>query len=637
MSAYSSPHQIYPSWWPVSARYVTTLSLVSVLLAGCAGDLAFREGVALEAGGNPSGAIQHYQEAIKLNPDRPEYRLALLRAQDARIKQTLLEVDADRAMGRTEAALEKLNQLLASKSGAELALKLIREIQKERRHQGMMAQAHRLIQNQDNSAAILELERILAEKPTHEDALALLGRIRPQDDAVYTDPKIGEAFKQPISLDFRDAPIKAVTEVISRTSGFNIVLDKDLRPDIKVSIFTKNTSIEKTLDMIAVSNQLAVRLVNANTLLIYPNTPAKLRDYQTTLVKAFYLSDADPKSVSASLKTLLKIRDVVVDEKLNMLIVRDSPQQVSLASKLIAMHDRPDAEVMLEVEVLEVKHNKLMTLGIQWPDQVPITAMPFGADPVSIQTVIRPDQWGITLGKWMANAKATDSDTSILANPRIRVKNKGTAKVAIGDRVPNISTSINATNNVSTEVIKYEDVGLDLKLDPTIHIDGEITIGITLEVTNLVSQLKTNAGSLAYQLGRRKVESVLRLRDGETQVLAGLINDEDRRSGNRVPGIGKLPILGRLFGVQTDDINKTEILLVITPRILRNITRPSIGHGQFEAGPEGGNTSIVSNSPNNGIAISAPSTELPRDFLPQKPVKVSDDSKSSDNVPAISK
>ena len=185
------------------------------------------------------------------------------------------------------------------------------------------------------------------------------------------------------------------------------------------------------------------------------------------------------------------------------------------------------------------------------------------------------------------NLKKQDSDANLLANPRIRSRNREKAKILIGERVPNITTTLTATGFAS-DSISYVDVGLKLDVEPVIYPDGEVAIKVALEVSNIIAQVQTKSGSVAYQIGTRGAQTVLRLADGENQVLAGLISDEDRRTAYKVPGIGELPLVGRLFGSQADDSAKTEIVLSITPRILRNIPRPSAGLAEFDSGTEAG-------------------------------------------------
>jgi general secretion pathway protein D len=308
------------------------------------------------------------------------------------------------------------------------------------------------------------------------------------------------------------------------------------------------------------------------------------------------------------IRTLVKTRDIFIDEKINLLVIKDTPAAIRLAERLIAAQDLAEAEVMLEVEVLEVGSTWLQQLGIRFPDTLAIGLQ--GAGGVAGQVTLR--EWHdrnsdivrltFTDPLFLLSLKQTDGMASVLANPRIRVKNKEKARVHIGDRVPVITTTAAATGGFVSENVTYLDVGLKLEVEPLIFLEDEVGIKVGLEVSNIVQEVRTGAtGSLAYQIGTRNAATNLRLRDGETQVLAGLINREDRRSADRVPGLGELPVLGRLFSNTRDTKNRTEIVLLITPRLMRQLARPEAGSVEFAAGTE-----AATGAPRLGAAPFAP-------------------------------
>jgi general secretion pathway protein D len=188
---------------------------------------------------------------------------------------------------------------------------------------------------------------------------------------------------------------------------------------------------------------------------------------------------------------------------------------------------------------------------------------------------------------FLLQLRQEDTATTVLANPRIRVKNKEKARIHIGDRVPVITTTAAATGGFVSESVTYLDVGLRLEAEPLVHLEDEVAIKVALEVSNIAREVKgTNSSTLAYQIGTRNANTNLRLRDGETQILAGLISDEDRRSANRVPGLGELPVVGRLFSSTRESIGRTEVVLLITPRVLRTLARPDARAIEFAAGTE---------------------------------------------------
>lgn len=393
---------------------------------------------------------------------------------------------------------------------------------------------------------------------------------------------------KPINVDFKGATLSQVCQVLYRTAGLNFVFDKDVVLDQPISITLRRTPVREVLTLILLSQQLEQRTINADTVMIYPNTPSKARDYQPLTVRSFYLTNIEAKTAAATLRTILKARDLVSDDKQNVVVMRDTPEAIRMAEKLLAVHDMPEPEVMLEVEVLEVKRSRLQELGLLWPSSLMLTPLASTAGgPVTLKDLINTTSTSLAAAvpTFGINARAESGDTNVLANPRIRTRNREIAKIMIGDRVPNFTTTSTSTGFVA-ESVQYIDIGLKLDVQPTIYLDNEVAIRINLEVSNIVSLLQTKSGTQAYQIGTRNASTVLRLKDGENQVLAGLISDEERSSGRKVPGLGELPVLGKLFGSSLDEGHKTELVLSITPRLIRNNKRPGIELTEFSIGPE---------------------------------------------------
>jgi general secretion pathway protein D len=297
------------------------------------------------------------------------------------------------------------------------------------------------------------------------------------------------------------------------------------------------------------------------------------------------------KQTANMIRTLVKTRDIFIDEKINLLVIKDTPAAIRLAERLIAAQDLAEPEVMLEVEVLEINRNFLRELGVKFPDSLAVGLVGAAGIP---GTVGLPEwlnrnsslvQLSFSDPLFLFSLRQTDGAAVVLANPRIRVKNKDKARIHIGDRVPVITTTAAATGGFVSESVQYLDVGLKLEVEPLISLDDEVGIKVGLEVSRIVSELQ-RGNSLTYQIGTRNASTNLRLRDGETQVLAGLISDEDRRSASRVPGLGDLPIAGRLFSSTRDTNNRSEIVLLITPRLVRTLVRPDGGSVEFAAGTE---------------------------------------------------
>ncbi|UXH76058.1 secretin N-terminal domain-containing protein [Roseateles amylovorans] len=563
--------------------------LTAALLAGCAAQTAFREAQDLQATGRTEAALQKYEQAWRLEPSSGAYRLGYLRTRDQLLDQWVAQGDAARQQSRHDEAERAYRQALTLLPTHERALQGLRQVEQQRRWDTWFKEAETAYSRKDLDTAQLRLRTLLLENQQHAGARRLMQKIE-SETARPTPAESGlsAAFRKPISIEFKDASLRNVFDVISRTSGLNFLFDKDVKTDQKTSIYLKNSTIEAAINLTLLTQQLDQRVLDANTILIYPNTQAKQKDYQSLTVKSYYLTNADAKSVANSLKAILKSRDVVVEEKLNLLIIRDTPEAIRMADKLVMLHDVQDSEVMLEVEILEVKRTRLLDLGVRWPDQLSLSPLPAatgGTVTLADLRDLQSSRIGATVGALTIAANKSDTDANILANPRIRTRNREKAKILIGERVPNITTTSTSTGFVS-ESVTYVDVGLKLDVEPTIYPDGEVAIKVALEVSNIINQVQTKNGALAYQIGTRTAQTVLRLKDGENQVLAGLINDEDRRTANKVPALGDVPIAGRLFGRQADDTSKTEIVLSITPRVVRNTVRPEAGVLEFDSGTE---------------------------------------------------
>lgn len=563
------------------------LALV-LLLAGCAAQQAYREGQELLAQGRVPESLARLEEASRIEPGSAQYRIALLQTRELWVQKQLELATLLQRQGELGGAEQIYKQVLAMQGGSDRALAGLRAIDLQRRAQEWLRQARTSLDKKDMDAARSKLNAVLLEDPSNEVARALLQKMDEASAANVPKAVLAAAYRKPITIEFKDAPLRNIFDVISRSSGLNFLLDKDVRGDQKTSIFLKSSTIEAAVNLTLLTNQLEQKVLDANTVLIYPNTPAKQKEYQQLTVKSFYLANAEAKTVAATLKTLLKARDVVVDDKLNLLILRDTPEAIRLADKLVALHDVPESEVMLEVEVLEVKRARLLELGIRWPDQLKLTPLAGAAGGVLTLSELRDlnsSRLAAGVGPVSINARKVDVDANILANPRIRARNREKAKILIGERVPNITATSTSTGFVA-ESVTYVDVGLKLDVEPTIYLDGEVAIKVALEVSNIINQVQTKSGSIAYQIGTRTAQTVLRLKDGENQVLAGLINDEDRRTASKVPVLGDIPVAGRLFGSHLDDGSKTEIVLSITPRILRTVRRPDASVLEFDSGTE---------------------------------------------------
>ena len=556
---------------------VATATLLGIVLAGCAGMRHHDEGVRLLAQGHSEEALTELQKAYQAEPANGEFRLDLLKATTTVADELAQRAgDALRNNDVTQARALYLKALKLQPSNA-LARRGLAGIELDAKAARLVSESVRLLADGRLEASRAKANAALAENPSYSPAQRQLLLIKDREeksrDEMAEKSAAQSIMNKPVTLQFRDANLRMVFEALSRTTGLNVILDRDVRADLKTTIFVKDAAVEDTVDLILLQNQLEKRAINANTLFVFPATPAKQKEYQDLQIRSFQIANADVKYLQTLLKTVLKIKDVSADERSSTLVLRDTPAAIAVATKVIAAHDVPDPEIMLEVEVLEVSHDRLTNLGIEFPNSLTFStpASAGGLTVGALRALTRNDLLVSPLSLGI-NLKLQDTDANILASPRIRARNKEKARILIGDRVPIITNSVTPTQSgggVVTGSVQYQDVGLKLEFEPQVYNDQEVGIRIALEVSSIVKEIAGPNGSLAYQIGTRNANTVVRLQDGETQILGGLISSGDRNTASKIPGVGQLPVLGRLFSNNSGTGNKTEIVLSITPHILR--------------------------------------------------------------------
>ncbi len=550
----------------------TALFIAALLaLAGCANIALDAERLAQS--GQPEQAIQLLEVAGRKNPGDLALRSALARQRELALARLATQCDGELATGRLDAAQRTLARLEGIDAQHPRTIAAKSELERAQRHERWLAEARAALAKGQVAAAEGSLRAVLAESPGHPAARAALAELRrKQRPAEQPATALGAAFQKSVTVEFRDAPLRSVLEGLARTHGINFVFDKDVRVENRISISLRDVSIDEALRVILTTQQLERKVLNESTLLIYPATQAKQREHQELVTRSFYLVNTDVKQAQAMVRTLAKTRDLFVDERLNLLVIRDTPEVVRLVEQLLGSLDVPDPEVMLEVEVIEISSSRLDEIGLQWPE----TASYGLPDPATVIT--RADRGNLRASianpPLVATLRETVSRGNILANPRLRARNHEKAKILIGEKLPVFASTPATANVAGTTTVTYLDVGLKLDVEPSVQLDNDVIMKVALEVSTLIAKVSGPAGSVGYQVGTRQASTSLRLRDGETQVLAGLIRDEDSKGIAGVPGLADLPVAGRLFGLHSDGRNKTEIVLLITPRVIRNVGLP---------------------------------------------------------------
>jgi len=560
-----------------------------VALGGCGSTAVRKDAKELMAQGQYEAGIAQLEEAIKEDPRDTELNIALIQSRRQAIEALLTQADSDRSRHDFPGARLAYGRVLTLEPNNRRAQDAVRQIEQMRNIGERIALGQAALRSGDLFGAERHMREVLVLDPQNEGGLALRKDIElVQSRTAQPNPQLQTKMERPVTLEFRDANLKTIFEVLSQVAGLNFIFDKDLRPDMKATIFVRDVKIEDAVSLLLEQNQLHQKVVNENTLLIYPDSPQKTKDYQELVMRTFYLTSIDSNTALNIVKTMLKIRDVFVDERLNTLTMRDTPDAVRMAEKLLQAQDQSNPEVVLEVQVMEIARSRILELGLQWPNTFGVLNED-GGGVTTLDQLRGIDSARISISPSpQAKINAQDNDINTLASPVIRVSNREQARIHIGQRVPIISaTSVPSTQGpVITESITYLDVGLKLEVTPVVHLNNEVAIKVSLEVSNAKPLEPTRQGTIPVQVDTRNAQTSLRLHDGETQVLAGLVRNDEGASGNKIPFLGDIPGLGRLFGSNRNDNSQSELVLSITPRIVRNLPYQSPSDMEFPSGTE---------------------------------------------------
>ncbi len=571
-----------------------------LMLVGCAHQNTYRDGMKYLENNQYDQALAYLTKAVNENPSNIDYQYALRRAKEEMVK-SLLDRAAVAEGQNSEVALELYRSVLLISPANSRALQQMKVLADAKTRERLLREAREAQLAGRDLEARAKYKRLLTENPGDTSIRKELLTLDEKEGRSHLTPSLDPSLLKPVTITFRDSTLRVVMEAMSVSNGVNFVLDKDIKEDMKVTVTFRNLPLDQALDQILQAQGLAKKVINQNSVAIYPNTQAKGKEYQDLIVRNFFVESADVKQLTNLLKNVLKIRDIHADEKRNLIVIRDTAQQVLAAEKIIAAHDQAEPEVVLDVEILELDHKLSNSLGLQFPNQVGFTLpSQLTLDALNNITKANIGVSGLSTALQI-NMQSQFGVTKVLANPSIRIRNREKAKFHVGDKVPVITTTTypGTLTGATTSAVSYLDVGIKLEFEPVIMLDDQVMIKATME-DSAISNTVVNNGTTAYQVGTRNVATTLTLRDRETQVLAGLIRTDEQNSTNQLPGLGQVPIVGRLFQSPANTNSKKEILLSITPRIVRNLTRPSNELAEINTGPE------------SNLMGASPSVVLPR-------------------------
>lgn len=523
-------------------------------------------------------SVLNYQKALAENPNNEEVKLLLRRAKLAASLQHMVRGQEYLDKKLYNEAIEAFKLSISYHPANRKANGLMEKAQKEKKAQQYYRKGKRLLKAQDYFDAREEFKKALELNENHEKAKEALSYFKKGDErlAKYRVDLKSEA---PVSFKFKKTPIFNVFEVLSRLSGINFIFDKEII-ESKVTMFMTDVSFDRFIEVLLSTNKLASKLVDEKTMLIYPDTPAKAKEYQVLQIRTFYLDNLAAEKAVRILSKILKSKDVIANKDNNSVVIRGSKDMVEIASRLIAANDSLPAEIILHVEILQVDRSMEEQLGLT-VDPTSVTlglgaaSEMMGDNPAfdtsaSLEALSGISKKNVILSLPTAtlNFLRQDGNSKILAQPQVRVKNNEKATVHIGERIPLRSNRRTETDGAITYDFQYFDIGVKLDVMPSISRDGEITLKISLEI----SQIGPNVGTPSdpqYAILTRKAKSVLSVPDGEVVFIGGLIQNTESETVRKLPFLSAIPYLGRLFTNYETTNRETDVIMTIVPVIIR--------------------------------------------------------------------
>jgi general secretion pathway protein D len=514
-------------------------------LSGCAGSSYRHDAEAAEKAGRYDEAVALYTQAVSEHPNDPNLEKNLTRAK--------LRASAAHAL---EAARQmSTGDLKAARGELEVALTL---------------------NPTDSSVArqLEEIEKLIEERGDEAERHSIEALKRQVRDTPFGSLQVAPGAKAPAGFVFQDASLRDVLLSLGMLAGINVVFDNDF-VDKTVSIDLENATFEEAFGSLCRTTNNFYRVEGDNVITIVPDTDAKRREYEQQITRTFYLSSADLKETIDLLRIVLGARRIAPLTAANALTIVDTPERVRAAEMIISTLDKSRSEVIVEIEVLEVDRSRMNEYGIQLRSGGQLDGIRTSVFPPQTTTL---DQSPYTSGNLTAlglpgavlTLLRADSDTRVLANPHLRAVDGETAQAEFGERVPVPVTTFTpiAAGGIEQQPVttfQYENIGVNILVTPRVHHNDEVSLSLEIRLSTISG---TGFGGLPT-FGNRSVNTVLRLADGETSLLAGLIQNEERTSLNGTPGLASVPVIGRIFAANKTEVQESDIVLTLTPRIVR--------------------------------------------------------------------
>jgi general secretion pathway protein D len=552
--------------------------LLMIAAGSCASYDAYQKAKAAETDRNWDVAVQQYERGLELNPGSIQLRMAV---QHARLEASRAHFEKGKTLRAAAVNATGADQYrLAQLAGTELEL----TVKLDSTNQYAAAELGKVV-------AILQEASRAADANTID---AMKKRVK-NNVSKAQPPQLNPASDQPISLSFpRETSVKEIYRALGNAFGINVLFDQAVKDD-RISIELRDVTAQEALERVMQAANHFYKALDDKTIIVIPDNPQARRDYEDLVIQTFYLSNGDAEQVTNVVRTMIEARNVFPLKALNAITIRDTADKVRIAEKIIEANDKAKAEVVVDVELMQIDVTKARTLGTLFVDSagnasnaIGMSLLPntgTGADgkpttlPIDLSFLknIGSSNFSFTVPNGLvANLIKTSTNGQLLANPELRISEGEKATLHIGQRIPVPVSTFNSLASTTTGAgsfapvtsYQYQDVGIKLSMEPRVHHNREVTLKLTIEVSNLAGNAP---GSNPPQpiIGTRTIESTIRLKDGETNFLAGLIQRNDTTDNTKVPFLGDIPILGRLFTNDARTHSDTDLVLTMTPHIVR--------------------------------------------------------------------
>jgi len=505
---------------------------------------------------NWDAAVYYYLQALAEEPDNVEYKLNLTFARQKASAQHFQRGTMLRELGRLKASRDELQMAVQLDPTNQFAEQLLRRVSEE----------IEILGRPDGARELEDIKRAARE-----------AKVKPP----VLDPKS----KDRITLNFpKPKPVKEIYQAMAKAYGFNALFDPKLKDD-RLTIELNDLTAEQSLEMVMQAAGHFYKVLDEHTIIIVDDTPQNRREYEDLVIKTFFLSNADVKDVDKLLRSLIEARRLSTNEQLNAITLRDTADKVAIAEKLINVNDKAKAEVLVDVELLLLARRNNSDIGTALSTYTfnlgLDTAAASGND--GQDGYLYLDQFkNISRGNWFINIPSivinlakSSGNAEVLAQPQLRITEGEKASLHIGDRVPIPVTSFNSGYQGSPGTVtpitsfQYQDIGIKIDVEPRVHHNREVTLKLTVEVSNLGDEVSVGPNQTAVTIGTRTITSVIRLQSGESSLLAGLIRKDTGEAVTEMPLLSSIPLLGRLFTSKSKEVRRTDLVLTLTPSIIR--------------------------------------------------------------------